>query len=53
MADIGEEGCEQRANRKDPEGLAFSRKDHLKALPGTQQTVNHSIIPFNCSTLNC
>lgn len=25
MADIGEEGCEQRAKRKDPQGLVFCK----------------------------
>lgn len=53
MADIGEEDCEQRANRKDPQGLTFCKQVCLKGLPFPRQTVNHRIIHSNCITLNC
>ena len=54
MTDIGEEDCEQRANRKNPWRPAFSRKDCLKRpslSPAHSQSQDNSLQLFHVKLL--
>lgn len=54
MADIGEDDCDQRANRKDPSRPAFSRTDCLRRpslSPADSQSQDNSLQLFHIKLL--